>query len=52
MDNIVSVLMGAGNKCYLNYLFAEGQYLKLIIMAFMQNHEVFILYWEIELIHF
>ena len=35
MNNIVSVLMGTGNKVYLNYGVAEGQNLKLIRMAFI-----------------
>ena len=47
MNNIVSVLMGTGNKVYLNYGVAEGQNLKLIRMAFMNNSEVSNLYWEI-----
>ena len=47
MSNIVSVLMGTGNKIYLNYGVAEGQNLKLIRMAFMENREVSNLYWEI-----
>ena len=47
MNNIVSVLMGTGNKVYLNYGVAEGQNLKLIRMAFMKNREVSNLYWEI-----
>ena len=47
MNNIVSVLMGTGNKVYLNYGVAEGQNLKLIRMAFMNNCEVSNLYWEI-----
>ena len=33
MNNIVAVLMGTGNKVYLNYGVAEGQNLKLIRMA-------------------
>ena len=37
MNNIVLVLMGTGNKVYLNYGVAEGQNLKLIRMAFMKN---------------
>ena len=44
MNNIVSVLMGTGNKVYLNYGVAEGQNLKLIRM---KNREVSNLYWEI-----
>ena len=32
MNNIVSVLMGTGNKVYLNYGIAEGQNFKLIRM--------------------
>ena len=47
MNNTVSVLMGTGNKVYLNYGVAEGQNLKLIRMAFMKNREVSNLYWEI-----
>ena len=47
MNNIVSVLMGTGNKVYLNYGVAEGQNSKLIRMAFMKSHEVSNLYWEI-----
>ena len=48
MNNIVSVLMGTGNKIYLNYGVAEGQNLKLIFrMAFMKNLKVSNLYWEI-----
>ena len=47
LNNIVSVLMGTGNKVYLNYGVAEGQNLKLIRMAFMKNCEVSNLYWEI-----
>ena len=47
MNNIVSVLMGTGNKVYLNYGVAEGQNLKLIRTAFMKNREVSNLYWEI-----
>ena len=47
MNNIISVLMGTGNKVYLNYEFAEGQNLKLIRMAFMRNRKVSNLYWEI-----
>ena len=47
MNNIVSVLIGTGNKVYLNYGVAEGQNLKLIRMAFMKNCEVSNLYWEI-----
>ena len=47
MNNIVSVLMGTGNKVYLNYGVAEGQNLKLIRMAFMKSREVSNLYWEI-----
>ena len=39
MNNIVSVLMGTGNKVYLNYGVAEGQNLKLIRMVFMKNRE-------------
>ena len=45
MNNIVSVLMGTGNKVYLNYRVAEGQTLKLIRMAFMKNREDSNLYW-------
>ena len=56
MNNIVAVLMGTGNKVYLNYGVAEGQNLKLIRMAFMKNREVSNLYREIckfiMLIHF
>ena len=33
MNNIVAVLMGTGNKVYMNYGVAEGQNLKLIRMA-------------------
>ena len=47
MNNIVSVLMGTGNTVYLHYGVAEGQNLKLIRMAFMNNREVSNLYWEI-----
>ena len=47
MNNIVLVLMGTGNKVYLNYGVAEGQNLKLIRMAFIKNREVSNLYWEI-----
>ena len=47
INNIVSVLMGTGNKVYLNYGVAEGRNLKLIRMAFMKNREVSNLYWEI-----
>ena len=47
MNNIVSVLMGTGNKVYLNYGVNEGQNLKLIKMAFMKYCEVSNLYWEI-----
>ena len=47
MNNMVSVLMGTGNKVYLNYGVAEGQNLKLIRMAFMKNYEVSNLYLEI-----
>ena len=47
MNNIVSVLMGTGNKVYLNYGVAEGQNLKLIRMPFMKNREVSNLDWEI-----
>ena len=47
MNNIVSVLMGTGNKVYLNCEVAEGQNLKLIRMAFMKNREVSNLNWEI-----
>ena len=46
MNNIVAVLMGTGNKVYLNYGVAEGQNLKLIRMAFMKSREVSNLYWE------
>ena len=42
MKTIVSVLIGTGNKIYLNYGIAEGQNLKPIRIGFMQN-----LYWEI-----
>ena len=35
MNNIVSVLMGTGNKVYLNYGVAEGQNLKLIRMLLL-----------------
>ena len=47
MNSIVSVLMGTGNKVYLNYVVAEGQNWKLIRMAFMKNREASNLYWEI-----
>ena len=47
MNNKVSVLMGTGNKVYLNYGVAEGQNLKLIRMAFMKNREVSSLYRKI-----
>ena len=47
MNNIVFVLMGTGNKVYLNYGVAEGQNLKLIRMVFMKNREVSNLNWEI-----
>ena len=49
MNYTVSVLMGTGNKAYLNYGVAEGQNLKLtrLELAFVQNHEVSNLYWEI-----
>ena len=47
MNNIVSVLMGTGNKVYSNYGVAEGQNLKLIRMAFMKNRKVSNRYWEI-----
>ena len=47
MNNIVSVLMGTGNKVYLNYGVSEGPNMKLIRMAFMKNREVSNLYWEI-----
>ena len=47
MNNMVSVLMGTGNKVYLNYGVAEGQNWKLIRLAFMKNREVCNLYWEI-----
>ena len=47
MNNIVSILMGTGNKAYLNYGVAEGQNLKLIRMAFMKNREVSNIYWKI-----
>ena len=47
MNNIVSVLMGTGNKVYLNYGVVEGQNSKLIRMAFMKTREVSNLYWEI-----
>ena len=47
MNNILSILMGTGNKVYLNYGVAEGQNLKLIRMAFMKNREVSNRYWEI-----
>ena len=40
MNNIVSVLMGTGNKVYLNYGVGEGQNWKLIRMAFMKYCEV------------
>ena len=35
MNNIVSVLMGTGNKVYLNYGVAEGLNLKLIKFGFL-----------------
>ena len=47
MNNIVLVLMGTGNKVYLNYGVAEGQNWKLIRIAFMKNREVSNLYREI-----
>ena len=34
MNNIVSALLGTGNKVYLNYGVAEGQNLKLIRICF------------------
>ena len=34
INNIVSALMGAGNKDYSNYCVAEGQKLKLIKIGF------------------
>ena len=43
MNNIVSVLMGTGNKVYLNYGVAGGQNLKLIrivkFLTFTGKHE-------------
>ena len=49
MSNTVSVLMGTGNKVYLNYGVAEGQNLKVIRMAFIKNREVSNLYWDWEI---
>ena len=43
MNTIVTVLMGTGNKVYLNYGVAEGQNLKLKVIGFFCR----ILYWEI-----